>query len=55
VSYGVSSSDSIEPSNWGSSMPPLSKGDWLWIKTTYTYSSGNPQVVYNKSYVGTDG
>lgn len=51
ILYGVSSSSDIEPSSWSGTMPILNKGDWLWVKTTYSDSN----VEYIKSYIGTDG
>ncbi len=51
VQYGVSDSETTEPSSWSSTMPTLQQGDWLWTKTTYS----NGSTAYTKSYAGTDG
>lgn len=54
IVYGKSNSESTQPSTWGV-LPVLSKGDWLWVKTTITYTDSTTSVSYSKSYVGTDG
>ena len=51
VEYGVSSSGSVQPDGWSSNIPTVQKGQWLWIRTTYSDSSS----TMSKSYVGTDG
>ena len=55
ITYGVSSSETTEPSSWQSTVPTLTKGQWLWVKTVYTYTDTTTKTVYTKSYVGTDG
>ena len=52
IEYGTSTSASSQPSSWSTSAPSsLTKGSWLWVKTTY--SNGDSAIT--KSYVGTDG
>ena len=52
IEYGTSNSASTQPSSWSTTAPTsITKGKWLWIKTTYSDSS----VAMTKSYVGTDG
>lgn len=52
IQYGTSTSASSQPSSWSTSAPTsLTKGSWLWVKTTY--SNGDSAIT--KSYVGTDG
>lgn len=49
--YGISTSASAEPT-WSTTVPTsITKGRWLWVRTTY--SDGSTTVT--KSYVGTDG
>ena len=55
ISYGVSNSGSTQPSNWSSNVPTPSKGQWLWIKTVFTYTDGSSVTSYSKSYVGING
>lgn len=52
IEYGTSASATVAPSNWSSTAPTtLTKGTWLWVKTTY--SDNNSSMT--KSYIGTDG
>lgn len=51
IEYGVTNSGSTAPSSWSTTIPTVSKGQWLWCKTTYSNSS----EAITKSYVGTDG
>ena len=52
IEYGTSSSASTNPSNWSTTAPvSLTKGTWLWVKTTYNDNS----TATTKSYIGTDG
>ena len=55
ITYGKSSSESTQPSSWGGSVPTLSKGDWLWVKTVTDYTDSTSKTTIQKSYVGTDG
>ena len=55
ITYGKSASATTEPSSWGSSVPTLAKGDWLWVKTVYAYTDSSSKTTYTKSYIGTDG
>ena len=52
IEYGTSNSASVTPSSWTPTAPTsLTKGTWLWIKTTYSDTS----VATTKTYIGTDG
>lgn len=52
IEYGTSAGASVQPSSWSTTVPSsITKGMWLWVKTTYSDSS----VATTKSYVGTDG
>lgn len=52
IQYGTSTSASTQPSSWSTTAPTsLTKGMWLWVKTTYS----NGDSATTKSYVGTDG
>ena len=55
INYGTSASGSTQPQSWQTSIPSVSKGQWLWVKTEYVYSNSSTKTVYTKSYVGTDG
>ena len=52
IQYGTSSSAGTQPSSWSTTVPSsITKGKWLWVKTTYSDGS----IATTKSYVGTDG
>jgi len=52
IEYGLSSSASTQPSSWSQTVPTsITKGQWLWCKTTYSDS----KTAITKTYVGTDG
>ena len=52
IQYGTSNSASTQPSSWSTTAPTsITKGKWLWVKTTYSDNT----VATTKSYVGTDG
>lgn len=52
IQYGISSSASATPSSWSNTVPTsITKGSWLWVKTTYSDNS----TATTKSYIGTDG
>ena len=55
ITYGVSNSSTTEPSNWVSTVPTLNQGDWLWVRTVYTYTDTTTSQFDTKTYVGTDG
>ena len=55
ITYGTSASASTQPTSWQSSVPTVAKGQWLWVKTEYTYTDSSNKTVYSKSYAGTDG
>lgn len=49
VAYGSSTSASTQPSSWQSTIPDVPDGNYLWTKTTVTYSDGSSTTTY--SYV----
>lgn len=59
VEYAVSSNGETAPSTgWQSTIPHLSKGQYLWTKTTVVYSYGSQTsstISYSVSYQGEDG
>ena len=55
ISYGTSESASTSPQSWQASVPSLAQGQWLWVRTVYTYTDGSDKTAYSKSYIGTDG
>ena len=56
VTYQVSDSGTIIPSGaWGSSVPVVSQGKYLWTKTELQFNTGDPIVSYSVSRMGIDG
>lgn len=56
VTYQVSDSGTIIPSgSWGTSIPVVAQGKYLWTRTTITYNTGSPVVSYSVSRMGLDG
>lgn len=55
VHYGVSDTQSVQPTSWSTSQPTIAKGKWLWTRTTFHYSQGADTVEYSKAYSGYDG
>lgn len=56
VTYQVSDSGTIIPSgSWGSSIPAVSQGKYLWTKTEVRFNTGDPIVSYSVARMGIDG
>jgi len=53
IKYATSTTGTAQPSDsdFGLTMPTVEKGQWLWVKTTYSDNSS----AITKSYIGTDG
>lgn len=53
--YAASTDGTNYPtSGWQPAIPSLSPGEFLWVKTTINYTSGDPSVSYSVSYSGKD-
>lgn len=56
VEYCKSTSGTVIPQEgWGTTIPELGKGEWLWTRVSTTYSEGEPSVAYSVSRNGSDG
>lgn len=56
VTYQVSDSGTIIPSgSWGSSIPVVPQGKYLWTKTEVQFNTGDPIVSYSVTRMGMDG
>ena len=56
VTYQVGDSGTIIPSGaWGSSIPVVSQGKYLWTKTELQFNTGDPIVSYSVARMGIDG
>ncbi|CAI3388178.1 hypothetical protein CIRMBP1307_00810 [Enterococcus cecorum] len=55
VVYGLSNSESIQPTSWSTQVPTLTKGSYLWTRTTWTYTDNTAEIGYQKTYIARDG
>lgn len=55
VTYGISASETTQPSGWSTQVPTLTKGNYLWTKTTWTYTDNTTETGYQKTYIARDG
>lgn len=56
IAYQLSPSGTATPTGtWSTPVPTLVKGQYLWTKTTLTYTDNSSEPVYSVSYVAKDG
>lgn len=56
VAYQVGDSGTVVPTGeWSGDVPNVAQGKYLWVRTTITFSSGEPIVCYGVSRMGVDG
>jgi hypothetical protein len=56
ITYATSSSGTTVPtSGWGSAVPSVSPGQYLWTKTFWTYTDGTNETGYSVARMGTNG
>ena len=55
ISYGLSNSETNEPTSWTKAVPGLSKGKYLWTKTVWNYTDNTSETGYTKTYIAKDG
>lgn len=56
IMYATASSVTTPPSSgWSSTMPAVSKGQYLWTRTATAYSDGSSTTAYSLGYVALDG
>lgn len=55
VTYGLSASETTQPTSWTSQVPTLTKGKYLWTKTVWTYTDNTSETGYQKTYIAKDG
>lgn len=54
--YQVGTSGTVKPTGtWSSTIPSVSAGQYLWVKTTFSYSDNSTSDLYSVSYMGTNG
>ena len=55
ITYGISDSETDQPSSWSAQVPTLIKGKYLWTKTVWTYTDDTTETGYQKTYIARDG
>ena len=55
VVYGLSDNDQSAPTTWTQQVPSLVKGEFLWTRTTWTYTDTTSETAYQKTYIARDG
>lgn len=57
IEYKVTDDGITTPSNegWSTTFPVVSEDDYLWTRTTITYTSGDPSVIYSVSHMAVNG
>lgn len=55
VTYGLSTSETTQPTSWTAQVPTLTKGKYLWTKTVWTYTNNTSEIGYQKTYIAKDG
>lgn len=56
ITYQASSSATTPPTTgWSDTIPTVSKGQYLWVRTVTTYTDNSGSTAYSLGYVGTDG
>jgi ribosomal protein L9 len=56
VEYAGGGNGTTAPTaGWGTNVPQLAQGQYLWTRTTITYSDGTPVVSYSVGRIGMDG
>lgn len=55
VTYGLSTSETTQPTSWTAQVPTLTKGKYLWTKTVWTYTDNTSETGYQKTYIARDG
>ena len=56
IQYASSASGTTKPtSGWQSTIPSVSAGNYLWTRTTLTYSDASSEDIYSVSRIGKDG
>lgn len=55
ITYGVSASATVPPTSWLGSIPTVPQGQYLWTRTTITYTDGTSSTAYAVSRQGVNG
>ena len=55
VSYGVSTSGTSQPTSWGTSIPSVPSGRYLWTRTIMNYTNGSSTTFFSVAKMGETG
>ena len=55
ITYGLSDSETTQPTSWSAQVPTLMKGKYLWTKTVWSYTDSTSETSYQKTYIARDG
>ena len=55
ITYGLSDSETTQPTSWSAQVPTLAKGKYLWTKIVWAYTDGTSETSYQKTYIARDG
>lgn len=56
ITYATSTSGTTAPTTeWGPEVPSLTKGEYLWTRTIWTYTDNTTEPGYSVSYIAKDG
>ncbi len=55
VTYGLSTSETTQPTSWTAQVPALVKGQYFWTKTVWIYTDNTGETGYQKTYIPKNG
>ena len=55
VNYGISTSGTTQPSSWGTSIPSVPSGQYLWTRTIMNYTNGSSTTFFSVAKMGETG
>ena len=55
VNYGVSTSGTVQPTSWGTDIPDVPNGQFLWTRTVMNYTNGTSTTFYSVAKMGETG
>lgn len=55
ISYGVSTSGTTQPTSWGTSIPSVPNGQFLWTRTVMKYTNGSSTTFFSVAKMGETG
>lgn len=55
VNYGVSTSGTVQPTSWGTSIPIVPNGQFLWTRTVMNYTNGSSTTFFSVAKMGETG